>query len=39
MRQPRIEWVAAMITPTTVAEVLGGALSCLVDGVYRVLLA
>lgn len=28
-----------MITPTTVAVVLGVALSCLVDGVYRVLLA
>jgi hypothetical protein len=37
--QPRTDWVAAMITPTTVAVVLGGALSCLVDGAYRVLLA
>jgi hypothetical protein len=37
--QPRTDWVAAMITPTTVAVVLGGSLSCLVDGVYRVLLA
>jgi hypothetical protein len=31
--------LAAMITPATVAVVLGGAPSCLVDGVYRVLLA
>ena len=29
----RIDWVAAMITPTTVAVVLGGSLCCLVDGV------
>jgi hypothetical protein len=33
------DWVAAMITPTTVAVVLVGSLSCLVDGVNRVLLA
>lgn len=28
----RIEWVAAMITLTMVAVALGGALSCLVNG-------
>ena len=33
------DWVAAMVTPTTVAVVLGGVGACLVDGVYWVLLA
>ena len=36
---PRADWVAAMITPTAVAVVLRGSLSCLVDGVYWALLA
>ena len=36
---PPTDWVAVMITPTTVAVVLGGSLSCLVDGVHRALLA
>jgi hypothetical protein len=31
--QPRTDWVAAMITPTTVVVVLSGA-SCPVDGVH-----
>jgi hypothetical protein len=29
---PPTDWVAVMIMPTTVTVVLGGTLSCLVDG-------
>jgi hypothetical protein len=37
--QPRTDWVAAMITPTTVAVVLGGVAVLPGGRVYRVLLA
>ena len=38
LSESSIDWAAAVITPTTVAVVLAGSLSCLVDGAYWVLL-